>query len=145
MVKAEDTNPLVTIDSVQESVIWLSKRCSDGKTRRYWVHFIAENGFDALSDHNAPDAQHDIGGWNACMDRVYGELEARMRYGVEPLRHPAFIRAETIATREAKAGKCAMVVGWQTNDNTGEWEPGYCPKLVAGPAFVHTILKEVAP
>jgi hypothetical protein len=55
MVKAEDTNPLVTIDSVQESVIWLSKRCSDGKTRRYWVHFIAENGFDALSDHNAPD------------------------------------------------------------------------------------------
>lgn len=140
-VPASDVTPLETIDSVEESTIYFVNPVG----RRHWVLWISQNGFDAPSDHSLDRTNEPDTGFAAAMDRVYEAIELRQHYGADPLEHPEFVRALAIAEREAKASNCVMVVGWQTNDVTGYLEPGYCPKLVAGPAFVHTILREVAP
>ncbi len=53
----------------------------------------------------------------------------------------ARLEAQRIANREG----IVMVVGWQQNDVTGMDEPGYCPRLAVGPAFVHTITETFRP
>lgn len=58
---------------------------------------------------------------------------------------------DPFALVRVKAQACAdeygvtMVIGWQTNDVTGEREPGYCPSHAAGPAFVHTVTETIRP
>jgi hypothetical protein len=49
------------------------------------------------------------------------------------------------ARRLAREEGVTMVIGWQTNDDTGENVPGYCPLSVAGPCFVHTITETFEP
>ena len=53
--------------------------------------------------------------------------------------------AEASARHYARTEGLHMVWGWQTNDVTGKREAGYCPKVIAGPAFVHTIKGEIRP
>jgi hypothetical protein len=53
----------------------------------------------------------------------------------------AMANARREARRLARMTGEPFVVGWQTNDVTGELEPGYCPQSVAGPCFVHTTVE----
>jgi len=54
-------------------------------------------------------------------------------------------QAYEIAQKNADEHGVVMVVGFQTNDTTGEKEIGYCPKAAVGPAFVHTVLHTIYP
>jgi hypothetical protein len=47
------------------------------------------------------------------------------------------------ARRIAREEGADMVIGWQTNDDTGEDEPGYCPAAAVGPCFVHTVTERI--
>lgn len=47
--------------------------------------------------------------------------------------------------RMAREINAPMAVGWQTNDDTGEDEIGYCPLSHVGQAFVHTVITTVQP
>jgi hypothetical protein len=44
--------------------------------------------------------------------------------------------ARLVARRIARIQDIDMAYGWQTNDDTGELEPGYCPLEAVGPCFV---------
>jgi hypothetical protein len=46
------------------------------------------------------------------------------------------------AQRCANETGTVMVVGLQTNDDTGEYELGWCPMACVGPAFVHTVMAQ---
>lgn len=54
-------------------------------------------------------------------------------------------QARNEARQHAATHGVMMIVGLETDDDTGETQIGYCPIDRVGPAFVHTIIECVYP